>query len=466
MLFNTIEFWAFFLPVLVFTHLLPRRGQNILLLVASYVFYGAWDWRFLSLIFLSTVVDYVVAPMTRPGNPEFRRKSAVLCSVVFNLGVLGFFKYCNFFVDTFAYLFGIDTGFSLYIVLPVGISFYTFQTMSYTLDVYRGKLEPVQSFLDFALYVAFFPQLVAGPIERGSRLIPQITHPREIIPERLESGVHLIAWGLFKKVIVADTLAHLVNSVYGSASPSGPEVYLATIAFAFQIYGDFSGYSDIARGTARLLGFELMLNFNLPYIAHNPADFWRRWHISLSTWLRDYLYIPLGGSRHGRLRTYRNLMITMVLGGLWHGARWNFVFWGVFHGAILALHRLFTEKENAGAFGRIRIHPIIKVMVMFHLTLIGWLLFRVENMQQLNLMVKGLLQLPNSVWTNVPAILQYMALPILLMLPYEILQWKMNDLECINRLRWPWRAIFFGLCIGMVIFLNRSTNVPFIYFQI
>ena len=296
-----------------------------MLLVASYAFYGAWDWRFLGLIVLSTVVDYVVGmSLAATGDPR-RRQFLVTASIVANLGILGLFKYAGFFAKSLVGL-GASLGveipaFALDVVLPVGISFYTFQTLSYTIDIYRGTLKPTRRFLDFALFVAFFPQLVAGPIERASRLLPQVLQPRHVTWEKFGSGSWLILWGLFKKVVIADNLAFLVNAVYATdASPTGWQVVAGTVAFAWQIYCDFSGYSDIARGLARLMGFELMVNFNLPYAARSPADFWRRWHISLSTWLRDYLYIPLGGNQGGALRTYRNLGLTMLLGGLWHGA--------------------------------------------------------------------------------------------------------------------------------------------------
>ena len=468
MLFNSLEFWLFFIPVLALVHLLPHRGQNILLLVGSYVFYGAWDWRFLSLIFISTLVDYLAAPFAVPGRSQLLRRLAVTTSVTVNLGILGFFKYHNFFVQSFIDLFGISQGSTdellLSLILPVGISFYTFQTMSYTFDVHSGKMRPVRSFLDFALYVAFFPQLVAGPIERASRLVPQIVNRRHIEPSRLESGCHLIAWGLCKKVFIADSIALPVNIVYASADPTGPEVYVATVAFAVQIYCDFSGYTDIARGTARLLGVELMLNFNLPYIAQNPSDFWRRWHISLSTWLRDYLYFPLGGSRHGEWATYRNITITMVLGGLWHGARYNFVLWGLFHGGILAIHRIITGgNQNLTKTDSLRL-TVVKVFCMFHLTLFGWLLFRVENMSQFDRMAMAFVS-PWEHWGSAFEILKYIAPFVLPLIVVQIWQGLSRDLEVFTKAAWPLRATFFGFCVLAVSLFSRGTGTPFIYFQ-
>jgi D-alanyl-lipoteichoic acid acyltransferase DltB (MBOAT superfamily) len=468
MLFNTYEFWLFFIPVLILVHILPHRGQNTVLLLASYIFYGAWDWRFLSLILISTVVDYFMAPLCVSASSGFKRKLALVVSIVVNLSILGFFKYYDFFVQSFADFVGIEQGRTngvlLNIILPVGISFYTFQTMSYTLDVYFGKLAPVKSFRDFALYVAFFPQLVAGPIERGERLIPQITQKRTIDPSKMESACHLIAWGLFKKVIIADTLAHPVNSIYASSSYTGPLIYLATICFAVQIYCDFSGYSDIARGLARLMGIDLMLNFNLPYISKNPVEFWRRWHISLSTWLRDYLYIPLGGNRGSKMGIYRNVMITMVLGGLWHGARFNFVLWGFYHGIILVLYRMIIAERRTRPAEESKFLKLLKVAAMFHIILFGWLLFRVESGEQLGRALSALL----VSWTNWYAVLElikFMAPVCVILILMQIWQYSSGELEVINKMSWPVRAIFFGLCVSAVLLLNQGNSEPFIYFQ-
>lgn len=469
MLFNSFEFWLFFLPVLTLVHLLRHRGQNFLLLAASYLFYAAWDWRFLSLILISTVVDYVAAPFAvASGNSAVRRKLAVAVSVVANLSILGFFKYCNFFIQSFTALIGLEqcaaNDLFLNLTLPLGISFYTFQTMSYTLDVYSGKIAPTKKFLDFALYVSFFPQLVAGPIERGSNLMPQITHQRRIETDKIESACHLIVFGLFKKIFIADSLAHPVNTVFASMSPTGPEVYLATLCFAVQIYCDFSGYSDIARGVARLMGFHLMLNFNLPYFAKNPTDFWQRWHISLSSWLKDYLYIPLGGNRHGKLNTYRNLMITMILGGLWHGARFNFLLWGCYHGILLILHRWARRPGPEQKTGESRLLAGLKMIGMFHLTLIGWLLFRVESLSQLRRLIDGLIYRWDF-WDSGKAILKYAAPFLVPFVLIQLWQWQSRDLNVINKVLWPLRALLFGVCLAVVLLLNQSAGTPFIYFQ-
>ncbi len=392
MLFNSFVFLFFFLVVYSLYLAFRKRykAQNVLLLIASYVFYGYWDWRFLSLIAISTVIDYF-AGRAIPGSSDKRKKRLVALSMVSNLTMLGFFKYFNFFADSVADLlsmFGMQPDFiTLNIVLPVGISFYTFQTMSYTVDIYRGKLEPAESFLDFALFVSFFPQLVAGPIERASRLLPQISSPRKIDVDQINAGVFLIIWGYYKKVVIADNLAIIANQVFNNHTDyQGLDILAGILAFTFQIYGDFSGYSDIARGISKLMGIDLMVNFKLPYFALNPSDFWLRWHVSLSSWLRDYLYIPLGGNRHGEFNTYRNLFLTMLLGGLWHGAAWNFVIWGLYHGVILILYRVFDRNPEhmdpwGGEFSKVRV--VLKMAFMFVLTIIGWVIFRSESAGQI-----------------------------------------------------------------------------------
>jgi D-alanyl-lipoteichoic acid acyltransferase DltB (MBOAT superfamily) len=404
LLFNSLEFAVFLVFVLALYLCLPQRAQNRMLLVASYVFYGAWDWRFLGLIALSTLIDYAVGLRIAASDDPARRKRWVVVSIVSNLGILGAFKYAGFFAASLGRLgeaLGLDVSPPvLSIVLPVGISFYTFQTLSYTIDVYRGLLKPTRNLLDFALFVSFFPQLVAGPIERATRLLPQIEGARRTTSQQLASGAWLILWGTFKKVVVADNLGALVNAVYApGAEPTGLEVLFATYAFAFQIYGDFSGYTDVARGVARLLGVELMLNFDLPYLATSPADFWRRWHISLSSWLRDYLYIPLGGNRKGRARTYVNLMLTMLLGGLWHGAAWTFVVWGAYQGLLLALHRALApwlaRVAPTTAAGRAA-WWLVRVVVTFHLVCLGWLVFRAASLDDVLRLLGTLLGAPGA----------------------------------------------------------------------
>jgi len=376
MVFNTWLYFFFLAIVLALYVNLHRSAQNTMLLCASCFFYGWWDWRFLFLVGFTTTIDYWAGLKMEDASEPAKRKRFLLVSLISNLAMLGFFKYFNFFTDSFNALLtslGLNARYwRMDIILPVAISFYTFHALSYTIDVYRGNLRAARSFKDFALFVMFFPQLVAGPIGRATHQLPQYFGKRQITLEGVREGMWLILWGLFKKVCVADNLARLVDQNFSrSGELNGPVAYLTVVAFAYQIYCDFSGYTDIARGTAKLMGFDILENFRRPYAAINPQDFWRRWHISLSRWLRDYLYISLGGNRFGRLFTYRNMMITMILGGLWHGAAWNFVWWGVYHGLLLVGYQLWLQWPN-----RWQVPRIVAIVTMFHLTLFGWLLFR------------------------------------------------------------------------------------------
>ncbi|MDN3644276.1 MBOAT family O-acyltransferase, partial [Lutimonas halocynthiae] len=336
MLFNSLDF-AIFLPIVFVLYWFVTNKnlklQNLLIVVASYVFYGWWDWRFLSLILFSTLVDYTVGRKLRDENNGSRRLLLLWTSIIVNLGFLGFFKYYNFFLDNFIEAFSffgyVFKAGSLQIILPVGISFYTFQTLSYTIDVYKKKLEPTKDFIAFAAFVSFFPQLVAGPIERATNLLPQFYKKRTFDSNKAIDGLKQILWGLFKKVVIADNAAQFANEIFNNSGDySGSTLFLGALFFAFQIYGDFSGYSDIAIGTSRLFGFNLMKNFAFPYFSRDIAEFWRRWHISLSTWFRDYLYIPLGGSRGGLSMKIRNTFIIFIVSGFWHGANWTFIVWG------------------------------------------------------------------------------------------------------------------------------------------
>jgi len=397
LLFNSWSFPPFLAVVLALYYVLPHRAQNVMLLLASYVFYACWDWRFLGLLLLSTTIDWTLANLIAREPTRAGAKRWVAASVAVNLCFLGFFKYFNFFVDSAdALLKGVGlAGFArhLDVVLPVGISFYTFQSISYIVDVYRGEVAPARNPLDFALFVAFFPHMVAGPIMHSRALLPQMQNPRHPTWAQARSGLWLMLWGFFKKMVIADNLAGVVGMAYDrpdAAGVSGAAILVATYAFAYQIYCDFSGYTDIARGVARLMGIELMLNFRQPYLALNPPDFWRRWHISLSTWLRDYLYIPLGGSRGGTLLTYRNLLLTMLLGGLWHGAAWNFVLWGAFHGLLLVAHRLVVDEWQLWRFEG-RVARFVARVAMFHLVCYGWLLFRATSFDQIRVFTGTLL---------------------------------------------------------------------------
>ncbi len=449
MLFNSYIFAVFFTVFVLLYWLLRRNrpGQTVLILTGSYIFYGWWDERFLILIITSTITDYVVMlgmvntkldlrrgmafsayllvassvlmiphwdetawalwfvvayltagwiiyPRLFRLTETARRKALLIYILWVDLGVLGVFKYFNFFADSLTGAAG-SLGWNvdpvtLNVVLPVGISFYTFQTIGFCIDVYRGKTRPPADFWQFSAYVGFFPQLVAGPIERGGHLLPQFAkaHTPSL------DGAWLFVWGLYKKIVIADNLAPIVQTVFANPEAAGSaDLAAAVLAFAFQIYCDFSGYSDMARGLARMLGFDIILNFNLPYAARTPSEFWSRWHISLSSWLRDYLYVPLGGNRMGRLLTYRNLMITMLLGGLWHGAAWTFVLWGAFHGAVLVAYRAIGVDEwlarRRGPELILRVQDIGLTALMFLLVCIGWLLFRAQDMHTVAAFVRG-----------------------------------------------------------------------------
>jgi len=387
MLFNSVQFLVFLVAVLGLYWVLKHRAQNLLLLAASYVFYGAWNWKFLGLILLTTLADFTAALVIANTDKATRRKLALVAAITVNLGVLGFFKYYNFFIEdvfVFLKLLGIPyTPLVLQIVLPVGISFYTFQSMSYTIDTYRGEVTPTEKFFDYALYVAFFPQLIAGPIERAGHLLKQIQTPRTVSIERINEGVLLIALGLFKKVAVADHLAQYVDTAFDRQT--GWKLLIALYFFAFQIYCDFSGYSDIARGCAKLFGIDLRLNFNRPYFARNLTEFWRRWHISLSTWFRDYVYRPLGGKHARGWRPYRNLMLVFLLSGLWHGAAWTFVIWGAIHGVILALEKALSgwqrdAPRHTPKHG-FNLRNIVAVALTFHIVCAAWVFFRASSLE-------------------------------------------------------------------------------------
>lgn len=393
MSFNSVEYFCFLPTVLLLYSLLDRRewARDLFLLCASYFFYMSWNWKYAGLIALSTMVDYLVGRwMAGEDRPQVRRL-LLIASLFTNLGLLGLFKYYNFFVDIgeeSLSVFGVDASLiRSRLLLPVGISFYTFQTLSYTIDIYRKQVESERSLVKFALFVSFFPQLVAGPIVRARDFLPQLHRRPNIDSYRISSGLLLVFQGLFKKIVIADLLATLlVDDVFASPNQFGAwDLLLALYGYSFQIYNDFSGYSDIAIGSARLLGFDLPENFDRPYLARNVREFWSRWHISLSTWLRDYLYFPLGGSRTSRFRTDINLMLTMLLGGLWHGSGINFVLWGAYHGILLVV----AHARNQAHRGASR-HPWKERLVCFHLVTWGWLLFRIGDLSQFLMYTRGL----------------------------------------------------------------------------
>lgn len=392
MFFNSIDF-AIFLPIVFILYWFVTNEnlklQNFLIVAASYLFYGWWDWRFLSLILFSTIVDYTVGRKLKTEENKAKRKILLWSSILVNIGFLGFFKYYNFFLDNFitAFLFfGTEIkGNSLNIILPVGISFYSFQTLSYTIDVYKRKLEPTKDFIAFSAFVSFFPQLVAGPIERATHLLPQFYKKRTFDYSKSVDGMRQMLWGLFKKIVIADNCAEFANQIFNnSADLNGSTLVLGALFFTFQIYGDFSGYSDIAIGTSRLFGFDLMRNFNFPYFSRDIAEFWRRWHISLSTWFRDYLYIPLGGSRGGTWIKVRNTFIIFIVSGFWHGANWTFIIWGALN-AVYFLPILLTNnnRNNLEIVAQGKLFPSLKeisfMLLTFSLTVFAWIFFRAEN---------------------------------------------------------------------------------------
>jgi alginate O-acetyltransferase complex protein AlgI len=482
MLFNSIDF-AIFLPIIFFLYWYATnknlRLQNSLIVTASYVFYGWWDWRFLSLIIFSTIVDYTVGRKLRTEENQTKRRVLLWMSIIVNLSFLGFFKYYNFFLDNFVSAFSffgteINTN-SLNIILPVGISFYTFQTLSYTIDVYKRKLEPTTDFIAFSAFVSFFPQLVAGPIERATNLLPQFYRKREFDLSMAVDGLRQVLWGLFKKIVIADNCAEFANQVFNnSADYSGSTLVLGAVFFAFQIYGDFSGYSDIAIGTSRLFGFNLMQNFATPYFSRDIAEFWRRWHISLSTWFRDYLYIPLGGSRGGVLMKVRNIFVIFLVSGFWHGANWTFIAWGALN-AIYFLPLFITKnnRNNLDSVAENRHLPSVKefllMLITFGLTVFAWIFFRAENLTHAfayisNIFSKSLFSFP-YIHDN-KSILPY----LLLLSAFLLVEWfgrkKRHALEWTNSsipvfARWSiyYIIIFTIVCLGV---FKQS---QFIYFQ-
>lgn len=462
MLFNSLNFVVFFGAIYLLFLWLPEKYKNLMLLVSSYVFYGAWDPRFLSLIIFSTVVDYICGLRIHAGRTDTRRRAWLWLSVTVNLGLLGFFKYYNFFTDslvTFLGHFGLSADPPLLnIILPVGISFYTFQTMSYSIDIYRRELVPTRNFFNFALFVAYFPQLVAGPIERAKSLLPQIEGTKVITSEEVRKGLWLVVLGYYKKVFVADNCAVIANAAFSRyVELGGFEIMIGVLAFTFQIYGDFSGYSDIARGISKFLGVDLMTNFRMPYFSQNPSEFWRRWHISLSSWLRDYVYLPLGGNRRGNFRTYINLMVTMLLGGLWHGARWNFVLWGAYQGGLLVAHRALKDRVP-------RCPAALNMGVFFLFTCYGWLLFRAESWGQIQVMTNKLLSDlgPTSRGLEWLGTVVYFNAFLLLIQAFKYLTGNMYVAFSFRpTLRW---SVYWVLLI-YVGFLGKYAAEEFIYFQ-
>lgn len=440
--------------------------------MCSYFFYGYWDWKFCSLLLLSTVIDFFLGQLLYRSEREKRRRLILSLSLVSNLGILCLFKYFNFFIDSFQIICN-EVGWNLdylhlRVLVPVGISFYTFQTLSYTIDIYRKKLEPTTNFVDFSLFVSFFPQLVAGPIERAKSLLPQLSkklHPSKL---QIKQGITLIILGLFRKVIIGDTAGRYVDHIFGDLhSYKSIELITALILFSIQIYADFSGYSHIARGTAKLLGVELMKNFEQPYLSRNITEFWRRWHISLSTWLRDYLYISLGGNRKGKYRTYLNLMVTMLLGGLWHGASWNFVVWGGLHGLYLFIHKAVVKNKNEinNSINKLNFSTLFKVISTYLLVLFTWLFFRSTSWETTKIFFQKIYFWEKS---------EYAGLFVSIALVYLIFS-GLFDLAEYHYRRHTYllliksRGLKVGILLALfgvtIIYMFQAKPLPFIYFQ-
>jgi alginate O-acetyltransferase complex protein AlgI len=481
MLFNSIDF-AIFLPIVFTLYWFVTNNnlklQNFLIVAASYLFYGWWDWRFLFLILFSTIVDYSVGMALKTESNQTKRKVLLWISILVNLGFLGFFKYYNFFLENFV------TAFSFFgnpinpqglnIILPVGISFYTFQTLSYTIDVYRSKLTATKDFVAFSAFVSFFPQLVAGPIERATHLLPQFYKRRKFDYALAVDGMRQILWGLFKKIVIADNCAEFANQIFNnSADMNGSTLVLGAIFFTFQIYGDFSGYSDIAIGTSRLFGFNLMQNFNFPYFSRDIAEFWRRWHISLSTWFRDYLYIPLGGSRGGTWMKVRNTFLIFIVSGFWHGANWTFIVWGALN-ALYFLPLLLTKnnRNNLEIVAQGKVFPNIKefssMLLTFGLTVFAWIFFRAENIGHAVSYISKILSPSLFSSPYYPGI--GLTIPtIILIFLFVLIEWlgREGQYAIANLgIKWtpPWRyAMYYAIIIA--IFLFGGKEQQFIYFQ-
>ncbi len=476
MLFNSLDF-ALFIPIVFFIYWFLLKNnlqlQNLFVFIASYVFYGCWDWRFLGLIFFSTLLDFTIGNLLSRTDKPLKRRGLLAISLLVNLGMLGFFKYYNFFLDSLTDAFTFF-GYSisperLDIVLPVGISFYTFQTLSYTIDVYRKNLKPTQDFIAFGAFVSFFPQLVAGPIERASNLLPQFYRKRTFNYDLAVDGTRQMLWGFFKKLVIADNCAPIVNDIFTNyQEASASNLILGAVLFAFQIYGDFSGYSDIAIGLSRLFGFDLMKNFAFPYFSRDMAEFWRRWHISLSTWFRDYLYIPLGGSRGGKWMQIRNTFIIFLVSGFWHGANWTFIVWGLLN-ALYFLPLLLgnNNRKNLDTVAHDKISPSIselfQMLFCFALTCFAWIFFRASKVGEAlhyirNIFTESLFSFPNE-----------LPLKLVLLIGFFLFfEWLNREREFGLQIEkypaWLRRVIYTIITLIILIYGNFGNN-EFIYFQ-
>lgn len=480
MIFNSIQF-ALFLPIVfllywfVFDKWISKsphqlKLQNAFVLVASYVFYGWWDWRFLILIAFTSLCSYLSGILMREGEKQ-RNLTVMWVNIVINIAILGMFKYYDFFATEFARLFGLEGDkLLLHLILPVGISFYTFQALSYSIDIYRQKMQPTRDAVAFFAYIAFFPQLVAGPIERATNLLPQFQRRREFDYQTALDGARQILWGLFKKMVVADTCATYVDMAFG-APAAGSVKLMGAVFFTFQIYGDFSGYSDIAIGTAKLFGIKLMRNFANPYFSRDIAEFWRRWHISLTTWFRDYIYIPLGGSRTTKFKVIRNTFIIFLVSGFWHGANWTFIAWGLYHAAlfmpliILGKNRKYTDVV---ATGRWLPNPreLGQMIFTFMLAVIGWVIFRATGIPSAIGYFKSMLSV-ETLTGFYKIFCEWTMLPVGIMLLVEWLNRQgehgLQGFDRVVKSRWA-RYFLYALAFVAVIFF-RGDYAEFIYFQ-
>ena len=486
MLFNSLEFVVFFVVVILSLYFIRKiTWQHLFLLVSSYFFFYFTSNYLIILLLISTIVDYIAAQKIFESSKSKNKKIILLSSLACNLGLLGFFKYADFGItqiNTITESFGIEPISFLNLALPIGISFYTFQTISYTVDVYRGKLTPAKSFKEFMLFVAFFPQLVAGPIIRASEFLPQLskklekghTKFRQILVnnQNLKFGISLMAIGFLKKMFFADNISPLVNDIF--TNPIGLDssnILLGTLGFGIQIYCDFSGYSDIAIGAAVILGFKIPKNFNRPYFASSPSEFWRRWHISLSTWLRDYLYIPLGGNKKSKSRTYLNLGIVMLLGGLWHGASWNFVIWGGLHGAYLAIHRFISDrfpKVSEFWFFRNRIGKLVTIIIMQYLVFLAWIPFRVSGIEEIKYSMYRYVFWQFDFSSLIEIVLKHKipSVLIILFLIVNIISYKNpNYIERFVNLRNSlWTAVLIVISLSILLLMDQNQS-QFIYFR-
>ena len=481
MLFNSISY-AFFLPVVFFLYWFVVKRlqyQNMMLLIASYFFYACWDWRFLFLLMFSTLLDYFTGIMMSKTTSQAPRRFWFWLSVCVNLGFLGVFKYYNFFIGSFTDLlsqFGLTVHpATINVILPVGISFYTFHGLSYVIDIYKNKIKCERNFVDYAVFVSFFPLLVAGPIERATHLLPQIKQKRNFNYADAVNGLRQILWGLFKKIVIADNCAEYANMIFNNSSEySGSTLVLGAIFFAVQIYGDFSGYSDIALGSARLLGITLLRNFAFPYFSRDIAEFWRRWHISLTTWFRDYLYIPLGGSRAGMAKAIRNTFIIFLVSGFWHGANWTFIVWGAIHACyFLPLLLSKNNRKNIEIVAKGKLLPSFReftqILTTFVLTVFAWIFFRAENLTHAFHYLASIFD--KSLFSIPPILSIKMCIVFLLVTAFFLIEWinrekefALQQVEGLNKKSFVFRWILYITIITCIICLGGSTQ-NFIYFQ-